>query len=404
MIPSDSDPIVPEPPPLPSASGSPTFAVTRKAPSGLYRVLLPMIAAMVFGLFLEGEIGHLLLASWEVALLAVMCVLAYAGRTRRFSRVLSWLLLAVLLMGTVFLNIVLSYGAIHGLDDKPGRSTASDESVGLAVLVVFVLSIGAALAGLLARSSGFRRFCPVPIADGEWTGVRVLALAAVGSFTLLLFVPLVVLGEPPLLAIIRHSSDPAHLFDNERGVAGMLRDQLYSMCWTLLGAALAVGYGINRGWPETLDRLGLKRASRRQVWMAVALTGLFLLLAQCLDAGITSVWKYFGWAMTDTTAVEALFAPMISVVGAVVVGITAGVGEEVVVRGILQPRMGIFLSNLFFTSLHAYQYSWDGLLAVFFVGLGLGFLRKKTSTTVSAMVHGSYDFVLILWGALMGGS
>ena len=363
-----------------------------------------MIAAMVFGFFLEGEIGHLLFASWEVALLAVMCVFAYAGRTRRLSRVLSWLLLAALLMGAVFMNTVLSYAAVHGLDDKPGQSTASDGNGGLVAGAVFVVSMGAALAGLLARSSGFRRLCPVPIAAGEWTGVRVLALATVGSLTLLFFMPLVVLGEPPILVIIRHSSDPAHLLSGGRDVAGMLRDQLYSMCWTVLGAALAVGYGIKRDWPETLDRLGLKRASKRQVWMALAMTGLLLLFVQCIDAGITSVWKYFGWAMTDTTAVEALFAPMISVVGAVVVGITAGVGEEVVVRGILQPRMGIFLSNLFFTSLHAYQYSWDGLLAVFFVGLGLGFLRKKTSTTVSAMVHGSYDFVLILWGALMGGS
>ncbi|MCX7861282.1 MAG: hypothetical protein N2385_14415 [Chloroflexus sp.] len=40
-----------------------------------------------------------------------------------------------------------------------------------------------------------------------------------------------------------------------------------------------------------------------------------------------------------------------------VIGVTAGLGEELGVRGVLQPRLGIWLSNLFFTSLHAFQYN-----------------------------------------------
>src|SRR4029453_17037116 len=97
-----------------------------------------------------------------------------------------------------------------------------------------------------------------------------------------------------------------------------------------------------------------------------------------------------GWPQTDENAFGELLKFAMSPIGAAVIGITAGLGEELAVRGVLQPRMGILLSNLFFTALHAFQYNWDALLVVFFVGLVLGLIRKRTNTTTSAIVHGTY--------------
>jgi len=85
-----------------------------------------------------------------------------------------------------------------------------------------------------------------------------------------------------------------------------------------------------------------------------------------------------------------------------VIGITAGLGEELAVRGALQPRLGILLSNLFFTSLHALQYNWDSLLVVFVVGLICGLVRKRTNTSTSAIVHGVYNFTLIMLSLVAG--
>ncbi len=69
-------------------------------------------------------------------------------------------------------------------------------------------------------------------------------------------------------------------------------------------------------------------------------------------------------------------------------------------RGVLQPRLGILLSNLFFIALHAFQYHWNTLLVIFVVGLALGILRKRTNTTTSAIAHGTYDFILIMLAVL----
>jgi membrane protease YdiL (CAAX protease family) len=154
--------------------------------------------------------------------------------------------------------------------------------------------------------------------------------------------------------------------------------------------------GIRRNTIQTLDRLGLQRISILQLGAAVLLTALLLGLGELMDLGITRTWQAFGWKTTDASAVEALFSGFFSPVGAIVIGVTAGLGEEVAVRGILQPRLGILLSNCFFTAVHAYQYHWDALCSVFITGLVLGLIRKKTNTTVSAIVHGGFDFVLIL--------
>jgi membrane protease YdiL (CAAX protease family) len=80
----------------------------------------------------------------------------------------------------------------------------------------------------------------------------------------------------------------------------------------------------------------------------------------------------------------------------VLIGVTAGVGEEMAVRGLLQPRIGLFASNLVFTSLHAFQYGPDALLSVFVIGLILGIVRARSNTTTSAIVHGVYDFALVI--------
>jgi len=81
---------------------------------------------------------------------------------------------------------------------------------------------------------------------------------------------------------------------------------------------------------------------------------------------------------------------------ATIAAVVAGFGEELVFRGVLQPRLGILLPALMFTAVHALQYNFDALLQVFFLGIVFGVIRRRTNTTTSAIIHGGYDFVLLL--------
>jgi membrane protease YdiL (CAAX protease family) len=168
-------------------------------------------------------------------------------------------------------------------------------------------------------------------------------------------------------------------------------------------AVVAVGYPVRRSFGEALRRLGLVRPVAWQVALGVALIPAFYFVTDGAEGGIERLWKALGWPTTNSKAFDELMSFAISPLGAVVVGVTAGLGEEMAVRGVLQPRLGILLSNLFFTSLHALQYNWDGLASVFLIGLGLGVIRKYTNTTTSAIVHGGYDFSLVLVKMVTGG-
>ena len=42
------------------------------------------------------------------------------------------------------------------------------------------------------------------------------------------------------------------------------------------------------------------------------------------------------------------------------------------------------------------QYSWFGVLVIFGLGLILGAIRRRTSTSVAILVHTLYDIVAVL--------
>ncbi|HZG68514.1 MAG TPA: CPBP family intramembrane glutamic endopeptidase, partial [Herpetosiphonaceae bacterium] len=203
-------------------------------------------------------------------------------------------------------------------------------------------------------------------------------------------------GAPPLLEMVQGTPELP-------GVGSDL-DQLlfiaYGFGWTFPGALVAVGFPVVRTFGDALRRLGLVRPTARQVIGAIGLAILLVGGAWLLDIGIGWLWDTMGWQRTDAEAFERLLGAAISPVGAVLIGITAGLGEEMVVRGALQPRLGLLLSNLFFTSLHAFQYGFDALLSVFVIGLVLGIVRARSNTTTSSIVHGVYDFILVMISAL----
>jgi membrane protease YdiL (CAAX protease family) len=262
---------------------------------------------------------------------------------------------------------------------------------------------GAVLVGAWAFSSGVRRLFAgwLPNFNPD-SFVHAVALATVVALTFTMFAPLAATGEPPFLAIIRNFTGAdlgpgGQMLADQLADQNMLLDQVFSFMWLVPVGIMVVGWPLHRTLPQALRRVGFVMPQEWHVAFALGLAGAMAVFMSGLgDPAIGRLWDLFGWPKTDEKAFEQLFKSMTSPIGAVVIGVTAGIGEELLVRGILQPRLGILLSNLFFTSLHALQYNWDALLSVFLVGMLLGLVRKKTNTTTSAIVHGTYDFLLVL--------
>jgi membrane protease YdiL (CAAX protease family) len=261
--------------------------------------------------------------------------------------------------------------------------------------------IGAAI--LIAAGGfvpGIRRLLARVLPFDPESFVHTVALVAVTALTLISFVPLLVLSDPPLSSLVRIMLARGEDLTAGRGRGGMLLDELYGLVWLVPAAIVIVGYGVRRSFKEAIERLGVRRPTWRQVAAGVGLAGVLVIAVRVVSPCVDWVWDRMGWSKTDMEAFEQLLPAYFSALGALVIGVVAGIGEELAVRGVLQPRLGIWLSNLFFTGLHASQYNWDGLLIILGLGLVFGLIRKKTNTTTSAILHGTYDFLLIMAGVL----
>jgi membrane protease YdiL (CAAX protease family) len=350
------------------------------------------VAVFAAGLAFGGEWREIAFSALEVLPFAVLALLAYLGRERRWVRLLTGLTLAGIILSaalaTVLLTVVLELEALDESDAHPLLFRR-------ALLKLALVSGGSGIAVLVA-AAGFlpdvRRTLARIVPLDPRSFVHTVALVAVLGLALISFVPLLVLSAPPLLSLLAQGED----LTGGRGHAGMLLDEIYGLVWLVPATVLAVGYGVRRNLRGALARLGLQRPTWRQVAASLGLAVALAIGVAGLSWAIDWLWDALGWPKTDTKALDQLLAHFVSPLGAVVIGVVAGLGEELAVRGVLQPRLGIWLSNLFFTGLHALQYHWDALVVVFLVGLVLGVIRKKTSTTVSALVHGTYDFLLVM--------
>lgn len=369
---------------------------------GLLGLVLLSLVATLGGT--EGE--RFLGVGVQFVPLALLAALAYGGVKNSASALFAYLWLALLgglvlfvSLGLTLLAYVKDLNALRGLrvgglqyEDvfKPGAR----EALLWCLLLLAIVAVIAAL--MLLRPVRVLVSRIVPIDPNSF--VHKIALCFLVLVTLGLFVPLIVLGgRPPLLELLASRSLEG------LDVSVRPQDILYQFVWMVPAALVAGGWPVARTFQATLTRLGLVRPTAMQAGVGVALGVVLAVIATFgLDPAINWLWQAMGWPTTNIAVFGDLMKNITNPAGAVLIGVTAGIGEEMVVRGLLQPRIGLIGSNLAFTSFHALQYGPDGLLSVFLIGLVLGIIRAKSNTTTSAITHGVYDFVVVMASVVLG--
>lgn len=162
----------------------------------------------------------------------------------------------------------------------------------------------------------------------------------------------------------------------------------------VLIAFLGVGVIMRRDWRAVLQRLDLGPVNGRQLLEAVGWIALLVLL-QALGGA--------AWNLIDpeqVAQVEALSERLYEGFGfwhwlALAVG--AGIGEEILFRGALQPVLGIWFTSVLFAVVHV-QYGLlnPATLVLFLLALILGRIKERHNTTVAIFVHFGYNLVLAL--------
>jgi hypothetical protein len=374
-------------------------------------IVAAVLIALLVVLALRGDLGQFLQIGILFVPLAALAALAYAGQKNITAMVFAYIVLALtgagvvlyslatLLLGYVIdwdaFNSVVSSGGLVGRSDLQG---VFDPSAGAGLLLALLLFFVATLltAAMLFRPVRVLVSKIIPIDPDNF--VHKIALSILTLILFSCFIPLIVLdGKPPLLNLVEGSGTT--IGGQSIGVQPL--DLVYQFIWTIPATFVAAGWPVARRFPAMLKRLGLVRPTTTQVVFGLVF-GLVLAVAAAfvIDPGITWLWHTLGWETTNTAAFDKLLSSLVTPVGAVLIGVTAGLGEELAVRGLLQPRIGLVASNLVFTGFHAFQYGLDGLLSVFIIGMILGVVRARTNTTTSAIVHGTYDFTLVLAQAI----
>lgn len=166
-------------------------------------------------------------------------------------------------------------------------------------------------------------------------------------------------------------------------------------------AYLGVGFLVNRSWRDATKRLGLVKPSGRDVLIAIGCV--FIVLAVSVTTSI--LVEVFQPELVDDLEETLTQLPGdINVFwAAALIGITAAVGEEILLRGAIQPRFGIVFTAAIFALLHV-QYGFSIIIVgTFFAGVVFGLERKYLNTTSAIITHMLYNFIAVLANSALAG-
>lgn len=207
------------------------------------------------------------------------------------------------------------------------------------------------------------------------------------------------LGSVPIqLAMLGGNLDSIANMGSVLGISELWQQGAAFIIMGLFG----VGLWLRRSTDEVTDRLGLHMPSARQWGLVIGLTVVFVLL----DQGIAWAWANFDPVSFERIGKvsNALFGGLISPLGALTIGLSAGLGEELVFRGALQPRFGLLFTSFLFAVIHVQYGLSPAVFEVFLLGLVLGVIRQRGNLTMAIALHTLYNASLVALTLIFPGS
>jgi uncharacterized protein len=287
---------------------------------------------------------------------------------RLFDLLLAFSNLPVLLMGLVFLAAPPSLLAMMALDGGP--LLLNWRAAGWSL-------VGMGAWGIIASLPPARRLLARVLPLTVDSPVHALALALSGY-----------LAGNTLLSLTQGGLEEMAA----TAVAASVLDIILMQSLFVGVAILGVGLYTRRDLRQTSARLGLLRPTGHQLLVGVGWI-LVLVVLQAVGGAI--------WTLIDSSQAELvesisgeLLGDITTIADWFLLAAATGAGEELLFRGALQPVFGIGFTSFLFALAHV-QYGFTPVtLVVFVIGLILGFIRQRYSTTIAIFVHAGYNFTL----------
>jgi membrane protease YdiL (CAAX protease family) len=305
----------------------------------------------------------------------ILTILANLGNQYQAARIVTYL-------GLIVLNLaLLAVGGVLILVGIVGRQAAPEIALVLGPVdwtatgsVVMLTGLAAFLPLLPPVRRGLARVIPIdPDACVHATALVFALYLAGNSVAALWLIPALAESQQPI------SLTPADLWTQE-------------LAFGLIGV-LGVGLFVRRDLWATVERLKLGGLSVPPLLGAagatIGLVGFSWL--------VSVAWNRFDpHSYTEVGRIsELLFGNLTSPLGVLTLGLSAGIGEEVLFRGALQPRLGLPLTALLFMIAHTQYTISPALIEILVVGWVLGVVRERSNTTACILVHAAYNILIV---------
>lgn len=316
---------------------------------------MPIILALLAAL------GTIILANYLVLL-----------NNDSFKRLFDWLLFAVNMPVLLFGLIILFSPPDFLAQLQPDMALAFPNQMAYGTMLVAI-----ALWDMLACLRPFRRFLARWLPLDPTSPVHTLALLLSG-----------VLAGTTLLTLSQGGLEGLA----ETAVSTPLIDFIFQQLLFVLLALLGTGLLVRRRLWSLVKRLGLERPSWTQIrfglrWIAILVF---------IQWAVGMVWTLANPDQSELVeGISNVLLGNFDTVGEwLVVALGAGIGEELLFRGALQPVFGLWFTSIIFAIAHI-QYGFTlATILIFVISAALGYIRRRTNTTVAIFVHAGYDFVL----------
>lgn len=217
-------------------------------------------------------------------------------------------------------------------------------------------------------------------------------IALHGALMLVLFSAFTAFLVEDMLSLLAAGEDAGlqQLIEEGTTVGGLWAQQLGFVALAFLG----VGLFFTRSSGEALHRLGWTRRFSWRWYLGAVVAGIGMALV------VQELWNRFmpGSQEGIEQLSEMMFGPIVKtgVIGALTIGLAAGLGEETLFRGAMQPRFGIVLTSLLFAVIHT-QYGVSlALVQILAIALIFGLVRQRANTLTAMAAHATYNLVFAM--------
>ncbi|MCA9987233.1 MAG: CPBP family intramembrane metalloprotease [Anaerolineales bacterium] len=159
------------------------------------------------------------------------------------------------------------------------------------------------------------------------------------------------------------------------------------------------GFLVRRNWTALRHRLGLTPLTQRQVLQAIAWIAPLVALQWAAGA----IWLLLAPDQVELfdSVQGTLLADIDSIWEWVLLAVATGIGEEILFRGAIQPRFGLWPTVILFTIAHTQYALSPATVVIALLAYILGRLRQQHGTSMTILVHGGYNLALGLIALLV---